>query len=127
MRPMGVKRSASAGMVLVAVGLSACGQDSVGTWRLAEEPGPRDTSVSVLVRERACSSGRTAEGRIQDPDVEYRRDEVVITVRVDSLGGANSCPGAPDTPFVVELSEPIGTRALVDGGQIPAATVTPPS
>ncbi|WP_432497829.1 hypothetical protein [Kineococcus auxinigenes] len=113
-------------MVLLVLGLSACGQDPAATWRLAQEPDPQDVSVSVLVSERACSSGRTAEGRIQEPEVEYRREEVVITVRVDALDGANSCPGAPETPFTVELSEPIGTRALVDGGQAPAATVSPP-
>ena len=119
-----MKRLQLAGSVLVVGGLVACGHDSVGSWRLAEQPEPADTTLSVLVAERACSSGRTAEGRIQEPEVDYGPDAVVITLRVDSVGGANTCPGV-ETAFVVELSEPIGTRALVDGGQTPPATVEP--
>ena len=46
-------------------------------------------------------------------DVDYQAKTVRIDVGVRPLGGDRTCPGNPDTPFVVELSEPLGERALV--------------
>ncbi|PPK90878.1 hypothetical protein CLV92_1218 [Kineococcus xinjiangensis] len=99
----------------------------VAEWRPAAPPGPQDTSLPLLVTERDCAGGQSSEGRVQEPVVEYRPDAVVITIRVDPLGGAQTCPGNPATPYLLQLSEPIGGRALLDGGQVPAATIAPPA
>ena len=76
--------------------------------------GPETTEVSLLVNEVACASGRSAEGRIS-ADVDYRGDEIVITAYVRPLDGGQDCPGNPNTPYLLELDEPLGDRTLVNG------------
>ena len=101
---------------------SACSllqPSSVADWEPA--PGadlsPDSQTVEIVVRERQCASGDTAEGRIQRPDVDYRPDAVVVTVKVREKGGSQNCPGNPLTPFTLELDEPLGNRELLDGGR----------
>lgn len=86
--------------------------------------GPASTSIDVLVNERACASGATAEGRIATPRIEYRDDAVVVTLGVIPVPGMATCPGNPDTPFTVELTEPLGGRTLLDGSRTPPAEPT---
>jgi hypothetical protein len=91
-------------------------------WRLdpaADPPGPSDTELRVLVTECHCASGRTAEGRIEPPDVYYTADEVRIVAYVTRLRGTQRCPGNPPTPAIFVLPEPIGERRLVDAGTFP--------
>jgi hypothetical protein len=130
--------------VAVALGIAAatlgCGQAASGPdqgastptsdaplarWHLAEDPGPSDKTLSLLVHEIECASGQSAEGRIATPDVEYRQDAVVITMRVERRSDSEQCPGNPDTPYTLELQEPVGTRALLDGGMTPPASPEP--
>ena len=89
-------------------------------WRLdpgADPPTGAAPRLRVLVTESHCASGRTAEGRIEPPDVFYVRDEVRLVAYVTRLRGTQTCPGNPPTPAVFVLPEPIGDRRLVDGGQ----------
>ena len=95
------------------------GKSSVAVWEVQGAYRPADTELSLLVNENACASGTSAEGRIQKPDVEYRSDSVVVTIRVRQRGSSESCPGNPDTPYVLRLEEPVGNRQLLDGGQSP--------
>ena len=95
------------------------GQTTVASWRVNGTVDPESKRVPLLVQEQECASGRSAEGRIREPDVDYRREAVVVTIRVRDRGGDQSCPGNPDTPFVLRLDEPIGDRALLDGGKRP--------
>lgn len=67
--------------------------------------------VPIQVRERECASGRSADGRIV-ADVEYRSDSITISVGVRTLGGDQTCPSNPTTPFVVELEQPLADRAV---------------
>lgn len=53
--------------------------------------------------------------------VEYRPDAIVVSVTVEPLGGDQDCPGNPPTPYVLELTEPLGVRPLLDGGRYPPA------
>lgn len=81
------------------------------TVRLADDA----TTIPILVNEVGCASGMDASGRISD-HVTYTETEVVITVRVaPPPGDAQDCPSNPNTPFNVELSEPLGGRELVNG------------
>ena len=109
---------------LVALVLTGCGQDgpaestsdaSLARWQLASEPRPEDTTLDLLVQERECASGQSAEGRIAPPDVEYQEEAVIVTVRVRPLSGGADCPDNPGTPYVLNLEEPLGERALLDG------------
>ena len=81
------------------------------------------TEIHVLVEEWGCSGGQTAEGRIAQ-NVQYRDDAVIVTlvVRLPS-GDFQTCQGNPPTPFVVRIAQPVGSRALNDGGRWPAYTV----
>ncbi|WP_432489644.1 hypothetical protein [Kineococcus sp. SYSU DK018] len=131
---MVMKSLRTAAALVILAGLAACGQEGsdevhrevtattaqeapVATWRVVEPPAPESTQVPLLVNEVSCASGQSAEGRIQKPEVAYQPEAVIITVRVEYAGGAQECPSNPDTPLTVELSEPVGARELVDGGQ----------
>lgn len=97
------------------------GAASVASWRPDGTVNGQSLQLPVLVNEDECASGASATGRIQQPDIQYRRDAVVITIRVAVRSGSEDCQGNPDTPYVVQLEEPIGTRELLDGGTRPPA------
>lgn len=92
------------------------------TWVLApgREVEPESTTFEAAVTERACTGGSSSEGRIREPLIIYEPDRVVVIFTVDPLpGGAYTCPGNPPTLVTVELSEPLGDRQLLDGGEFP--------
>jgi hypothetical protein len=78
----------------------------------------------VLVREVECASGRSAEGRILDPEVSLGSEEVVVTFRVSPRVGDQDCQGNPATPSTVEFGEPTGGRTLLDGAHDPPRSPT---
>lgn len=89
-----------------------------GLWVLAatERPTAQSTTLELVVHEAACASGEGPEGRIVGPDIDYAADAVTITFRVRERTGSQDCQGAPGASVAVALSEPLGTRVLVDGG-----------
>jgi hypothetical protein len=93
------------------------------TWTFApdQEIGPETTEFVAMVTERECASGQSSEGRIVGPMVDAYDDRVVVTFEVRPLGGAQECPGNPPTAVTVPLGQPLGNRALVDGGREPPA------
>lgn len=84
----------------------------------------QSTSIEVLVNERGCAGDQPAEGRIPTPRVVADEDRVVVTVSVIPLPGPQDCGDTPDTPFTIELDEPLGDRALLDGSSDPAVEPT---
>ncbi len=80
-------------------------------WVLRQEPQRSATSLELLVEERACASGRSAEGRIE-VDVDESPDAISLSVGVRRLDGDQECPGNPRTPYRVDLSEPVGDRDI---------------
>lgn len=68
--------------------------------------------IPVLVMESECASGESAVGRLH-VDVRYTPSAVSIGIEVDVLEGDQTCEGV-DTPYTVELSEPLGARDLID-------------
>jgi hypothetical protein len=98
------------------------------TWALDPAfpaPGPASTELDVLVWEQQCSSGSPTTGRMSAPVIAYGATTVTITIGVRPFEGAQACPGPPGTPALVRLSEPLGTRSLLDGGRVPPAPPTP--
>ena len=73
------------------------------------------STLTLAVTERACANGEAPEGRRVEAAVSETDDEVAITVFIEPVAGGASCPGNPSFPFEVELAEPLGGRALVDG------------
>ena len=86
----------------------------------AAEIGPETTVFTAWVTETECANGESSEGRIIDPEIQLSADSIVVTFRVDPVSGsAVACPGNPPTPVTVRLPEPLGDRALLDGGRMP--------
>ena len=75
-------------------------------------PNAEAMSLPIIVTEMQCASAIDPTGRIHT-SVEYLPAEVRVTVIVNSVGGYANCPGNPATPFVVELTEPLGNRTIV--------------
>jgi hypothetical protein len=102
------------------------------TWALDPSfPVPTDATseLHILVWERACAGGAPATGRMSAPVIEYAIETVTITIGVRppwaDPGAAFGCPMPPGTPAIVELSEPLGDRTLLDGGHVPPAPPSP--
>lgn len=90
---------------------------------LAETPSPDATFIELLVRERACASGAPATGRIELVELRETPEQVSIRVGVRPREGGQDCPENPPTPFVVELSEPLAARSVVDASVVPPRVV----
>ena len=71
------------------------------------------------MQEIECASGQSAQGRVVPPEVDYGDDAVIITVRVRQVDGGADCQGDPDTPYALDLEEPLRGRPLLDGGRTP--------
>jgi hypothetical protein len=82
-------------------------------WRIdpTADLSPSSRSLPIVVNERGCASGRSAEGRIE-VDISYEADSVRLEVGVRPLQGDLECPGNPDTPYEVSLAEPLGSREV---------------
>ena len=92
-------------------------------------PDSTTRTLHILVWEQACSGGVPATGRISPPVIVYSPTTVTITLGVRPIqvpsGYLVTCPGPPGTPATVELSEPLGSRQLLDGGRTPPAPPSP--
>ena len=98
--------------------------DGLGSadWWLPEDrpkPGPNTRTFEALVMERACASGRPADGRIVGPDVVGVNSLVLVTFAVRPLEGDQNCPSNPASRVTVDLGEPLGNGTLLDGGTLP--------
>jgi hypothetical protein len=84
-------------------------------------------SISGFIREQACASGQSPEGRIQGPRIEYGTSSITVTFGVTKVGPAAECPSNPKYSITIFLAEPLGNRNLLDGGSDPPrdATVEP--
>lgn len=85
------------------------------SWRVdpAATLSPESEEIPILVMEADCTGGRLATGRIV-AKVTYTTESIIIDIKVNPLGaGDYTCEGV-DTPYLVELNEPLGERNLVD-------------
>ncbi len=82
------------------------------------------TEIEVLVTETACNSGQDARGRILPPQVISDVATVTVVMIVRARVGAMDCQSNPETPFLLELPEPLGDRALLDGSSVPPRDAT---
>lgn len=78
-------------------------------------PKPEDTTVRLLVVERTRAGGRLAFGRFQAPDLYLDEQEALLRIYVNPLQGWQAGTRPWETPVLVELPEPLGTRTVVDG------------
>jgi hypothetical protein len=99
-------------------------------WVSPRAPGPTATSttIHVLVLEESCASGKPPIGRVEPPTIELTDTTVTVTYEIRKTAGDQDCQGS--TPFAVDLKlpEPLGQRALLDGGETPPRdALSPPS
>jgi hypothetical protein len=106
--------------VLVAVLDDDLGAGEPARWWVAPDASldPSSREVPIVVNEAGCASGRSARGRIV-VDLVYGSDAIDIDVGVRALGGDQDCPSNPDTPFTVELTEPLGDRSITGARPTP--------
>jgi hypothetical protein len=85
---------------------------------------PDSTEIPILVTEESCAGGRTPPAGSIRADVTYEDAGVLVTISVLSPeGGVYTCQANPPAPYVVHLDQPLGNRALLDGGTWPAVSV----
>lgn len=98
---------------------------SAATWALdpaAPAPGPTAVEIGALVTEVACTGGQPMGPRLLPPTIVYGDSIVGIAFAARPLPpGGYDCPGNPSTRVVVQLGEPLGTRALRDIAVLPYA------
>ncbi|MEX1169233.1 MAG: hypothetical protein WEE50_03720 [Chloroflexota bacterium] len=87
-------------------------------------PTPESAEVSILVREIACSSGQSPEGRILAPTVVVGAEAIAVAIGIVHRPGGQDCQGNPNHPMRLALPEPLGTRVLLDAGRYPPVPVS---
>lgn len=98
---------------------------SATTWILdpaGPSPDPTAVEIGALVTEVACTGGQAMGPRLLPPTVVYGESIVGIVFAAQPLPpDGYDCQGNPSTRVVVQLREPLGTRALRDIGVLPYA------
>ncbi|HEX9847483.1 MAG TPA: hypothetical protein VGB33_03605 [Acidimicrobiia bacterium] len=88
-------------------------------WRLdptAPAPRPADRAIPVLLTERECVSGQEIGDRLVGPQIVMIDSSIRIAFAANPPeGDAFTCQGNPETPFVLELPQPIGDREIIEG------------
>ena len=82
-------------------------------------PDPADTRIQMLVTEAGCTSGREMGDALRGPQVIETDDAVLVAFAVVPYVGMANCPDNPDVHAIVELSQPLGDRALLHGILVP--------
>lgn len=112
-------RITGAVLVLAASVLAGCGSGGgtgAATWVVApdEQIAAGTTTFTALVTRLSCSGGVT--GTVEEPRIRVTDEQVILTFRVSPEDpAAADCQGNDAVPYDVELPEPLGDRALVDG------------
>ncbi|MFV0433923.1 MAG: hypothetical protein ACK5LO_08095 [Leucobacter sp.] len=83
---------------------------------------PQSREVKLLVMERNCASGQTAEGRVEVVELAEDEEQVAVVIGVRRLEAA-TCPGHDPTPFVLQLEHPLGDREIIDVSFVPPREV----
>ncbi len=81
-------------------------------------PAADATRLSVLAREAACANGQAPGPRLLAPIVEEAAMTVTVTLLVARLPNAD-CQANPWFRVDVSLSNPLGSRTLLDGSTYP--------
>ena len=87
------------------------------SWRLDPdyELQPEDTVLRILLTEQTYAGGRRADGRLLVPDLYDGSDELVLTMYVTPQLGFQTRTRNPETPVRVALTQPVGSREVIDG------------
>lgn len=92
----------------------------------APAPTAASTTIQALVHEQGCASGKSPEGRVEPPVIEPADAAVTITFEIRRMPGTQDCQGNPSFGVTIKLPEPLGTRAILDGGETPSRDASKP-
>lgn len=95
-------------------------------WDLAADPQATSTQIPAVVAAGFCAGDGPLESRLQPPAIEYGADTIKVTLWATSVApqsDVSACVGGLFTPFTIALTEPIGTRVLLDGSEFPPRVV----
>lgn len=85
---------------------------------------PESTELSILLRERACASGKEPVGRVLAPTIVTTPEAFDIAIGIRLTPGGSDCQGNPAFAMELVLPEPLGMRGLFDASQYPPRPVT---
>jgi hypothetical protein len=90
-------------------------------------PNPNATTIPIKVLEQSCASGG-ADGldRLDAPSMELTDKAITVKLAIRRLPGAEDCQGNAPFKFELDLPEPLGDRALLDGSSKPPRDATKP-
>jgi hypothetical protein len=88
-------------------------------------PKPTDITVHILVDRLACNDGvPVTPDEVHAPAITFTAVSVAVLYVSDPVSpGAHTCPGPMGTPLLLDLAQPVGQRALLDGSAYPPAPV----
>jgi len=95
-------------------------------WDLAAEPEATSTQVLAVAAAGFCAGDGPLDTRLRPPSVAYASDSITVTLWVTSVAPrseVSACVGGLFTPVTIALTEPIGPRVLLDGGEYPPRVV----
>ena len=97
-------------------------------WIDPAAPAPKDdaTKIKALVRETACASGKTPEGRIEPPEIVEIGDAITVTYAIRLLPGTQDCQSNTPFPVILELPGALDGRTLLDGSVTPPRNASKP-
>lgn len=79
--------------------------------------GDSSSTFTALVSRLGCNSGVT--GQVLAPEIRLGEVGVIVTFRVAPPSRGGRCPGNDQVAYEVDLGEPLGHRALIDGQCLP--------
>lgn len=82
-----------------------------------------DTTITALVRERECTSGRNPDRFLLEPYIVEDADSVTIYWTAEPPAGDQNCQGNSSIERSVVLSRPLGVRIVLDGSSYPPREV----
>jgi hypothetical protein len=104
---------------------TVAGPPAIGMWQLANaaEVKVDSTIIHLSVTRLECAGGET--GTVLPAEVTYETDRILIRTPVAELPpGAHTCPENNSVPITVQLSEPVGSRQLIDIACVEGEAVT---
>jgi len=85
-------------------------------WRLdpSYPADPEGLEIRLLATGRACSGGQPMDDRLSEPQILEQQDKIYLALVAFLPTGDQTCPGNPEEAVVITLSQPVGTRSVVD-------------
>jgi hypothetical protein len=92
----------------------------------AAAPTAGSRAIHALVLETACAGGAAAVIRADPPVIDPEAASVTVTIDIRRQPGVQACGVGAPFPLTINLPEPLGARALLDGGSTPPRDASKP-